>query len=61
MLRVADHKPEALQRCLNEVTKLTNEGVLKPNVGGEFPAAEIGKAHALLESRKSTGKIVVTW
>lgn len=61
MLRIADNKPEALKRCLVEVARLASDGTLKPTVGGEFPAEEIGKAHAFLESRKSTGKIIVKW
>ena len=61
MLEIADHKKMVLKRCLEEVVKLTEAGKLKPEVGGEFPITEIGKAHAFLEGRKSTGKIVVKW
>ena len=61
MLRIADHRPELLQHCLQETVKLAAEGKIHPVNGGEFPVSEIGKAHALLESRKSTGKIIVRW
>ncbi len=61
MLRIADHKPEVLQRCLQEVIKLTEQGVFKPTVGKAFPVHELAAAHDFLESRKSTGKIAVVW
>lgn len=61
MLYVADHQPKVLKHCLEQVVKYAEEGVLAPKVGGVFPAADIGKAHAFLESRKSTGKIIVKW
>jgi NADPH2:quinone reductase len=61
MLRIADGRPFVLQRCLQAVVELALEGVLKPTVGGRFTADQIGAAHAFLEGRGSTGKIVVTW
>ncbi len=61
MLRIADSRPLVLQRCLRAVVDLALQGELRPIVGGRFPAAQLGAAHALLESRRSTGKIVVTW
>jgi NADPH:quinone reductase-like Zn-dependent oxidoreductase len=61
MLAIADHKPDMINHCIKSVVKLTEEGVLKPHVGGEFHVDEIGKAHAFLEGRQSIGKIVVKW
>lgn len=61
MLRVADERPAVLERCLKAVMALHREGVLRPTVGGRFPVERIADAHELLESRKSTGKVVVTW
>lgn len=61
MLRIADYKPKAMQRCLENLVKLLEEGKINPQVGGVFKAKDIAKAHELLESRKSTGKIVVMW
>lgn len=61
MLRIADHRPLVLQRCMQNVAKLALDGVLRPVVGGRFTADKIGEAHAFLEGRRSTGKIVVTW
>jgi len=61
MLRIAETKPEILQRCIQQVLTLTMQGELKPHVGGIFPAERISEAHAFLESRKSIGKIIVSW
>ncbi|HTQ66963.1 MAG TPA: zinc-binding dehydrogenase [Puia sp.] len=61
MLKIALNKPAAFKRCLDNVVKLYEEGVFKPVAGGLFPASEIGKAHDLLESRRTTGKITVFW
>ncbi len=61
MLQVAAYQPQTLQNCLNEVVALALKGELNPQVGGEFSAEQIAEAHQLLESGKSTGKIVVKW
>lgn len=61
MLHIADEQPLILKRNLENVVKMTEDGRLKPHVGGTYPADQIGEAHAFLESRKSMGKIVVTW
>ena len=61
MLHISDEKPAVIKRCLDEVVKMTENGLLNPHVGGVFKADQIGEAHALLESRKSKGKIIVEW
>jgi NADPH:quinone reductase-like Zn-dependent oxidoreductase len=61
MLRIAEDKPELLQHCMKEVLRLYQEGVFKPEVGGEYSAAQLAEAHSFLESRQSMGKIVVHW
>ncbi|UTW63636.1 zinc-binding dehydrogenase [bacterium SCSIO 12741] len=61
MLRVADYKPELIQKGMLEVLQMYKEGIAKPHVGGVFKASEIASAHHLLESRNSMGKIVVEW
>lgn len=61
MLRIADHKPDVLQRCMENVVALSESGKINPHVGGRFKANEISKAHEFLENRKSIGKIVVEW
>ncbi|UCG27420.1 MAG: zinc-binding dehydrogenase [Bacteroidales bacterium] len=61
MLKLADHKPEILRRCLENVTDLAIKGKIKPYVGGRFGPEELSKAHELLENRKSLGKLVIRW
>jgi NADPH:quinone reductase-like Zn-dependent oxidoreductase len=61
MLRVSDQRPDVLQRCLQQVVALATVKEIQPHVGGRFQASQIGEAHAFLESRKSTGKIMVSW
>jgi NADPH:quinone reductase-like Zn-dependent oxidoreductase len=62
MLSIADKKPEIIGECLTAVVKLMKENKnIKPISGGEFSVDNIAEAHALLESRKSTGKIGVKW
>ena len=61
MLKIADNKPEVIQRCLHEVVRLTEEGVFEPTLSKVYPVAEIGAAHEFLEKRKSIGKVAVTW
>lgn len=61
MLKIADGKPEVLKRCLQNVVRLVEEGVFKPQTGKVFKAADIAEAHKYLESRKSTGKVACQW
>lgn len=61
MLRIADNRPEALQYCMQEVSKQIASGQLKPTVGGKFEVAQLNEAHNFLSSRKSMGKIAVKW
>lgn len=51
---------EAHGRILAEVSRLVDEGRLKPLIDPErFSLEEIGKAHAKLESGKALGKLVI--
>ncbi len=61
MLRIADEKPEVLQRCLEAVIRLTKEKVFVPTIGKVFNINDIAAAHDYLEKRKSMGKVVVQW
>jgi len=61
MLRIADYKPQLINRCLEKVYDLFEKGIAKPHVGGVYSVDKIGQAHDFLESRKSMGKIVVEW
>jgi NADPH:quinone reductase-like Zn-dependent oxidoreductase len=61
MLRVADERPDMLHRCLQNVVDLAIKNEIHPIVGGHFKAEQIAEAHAFLESRQSTGKIILSW
>ncbi|MCH8312120.1 MAG: zinc-binding dehydrogenase [Nitrospinae bacterium] len=61
MLRIAEDRPDVLQRCMRAVVDLTDKGELSPKVGGEYPADQVADAHAFLEMRKSTGKVILRW
>jgi NADPH2:quinone reductase len=61
MLRVGEHRPHVLAECLRGTVRANNEGWLKPNVHELFPADRLAEAHSLLESGRSTGKVVVKW
>jgi NADPH2:quinone reductase len=61
MLKIADNRPMVLKTCLVDVVELYHKGELKPQVGGVYTIDELGKAHAALESGKTTGKLTVKW
>ena len=61
MLHIGDNRPLVLKRCLENVVKLVEAGVLDPKVAQVFPANELAVAHAYLEGRGSMGKVSVTW
>ena len=61
MLRIADHKPDLLQRCLQGVVVLAKQGVITPAGGLEFPVEKLADAHRAVEERKTMGKVMVKW
>lgn len=54
-------KGEIAQSLRNTVWPLIEAGRIKPVVHCVFPAAEAAKAHALMESNRHVGKIVLSW
>lgn len=61
MLRIAERKPELMHQALTSLVRLYKEGVIKPEVGGEYSVDHLAQAHTHLESRASKGKLVVKW
>jgi len=61
MLKIAQHRPEVLQRGMQHLLKLHAEGHIAPVIGRVFKHTELVEAHDLLEARKSKGKFVVEW
>lgn len=59
MLKIADHRPDIIEVCLNSVLDLYEQGILRPHIGKQFSFDQLADAHAYMEARKSIGKIVV--
>jgi NADPH2:quinone reductase len=57
--RLLRFEPEVVGNAVGELLGLWQTGAFKPVVGAEFPLDEVEKAHELVESRKSVGKIVL--
>jgi NADPH:quinone reductase len=57
--RLMRHEPALVAEAVREVLALWESGAIHPVVGAELPLAEIERAHELVESRKSTGKVVL--
>jgi NADPH2:quinone reductase len=61
MLKIADNRPEVMQKCLQDVVQLYNDGKLKPQTGGKFNYTELPDAHLQLEQGITTGKLAIFW
>ena len=57
--RLMRHEPELVGEAVGELLALWETGALKPVVGAELPLADVERAHELVESRQSTGKVVL--
>jgi NADPH:quinone reductase len=57
--RLLRHAPDVITAATVELLDLWRAGTIQPLVGGEFPLAQVEDAHALVESRRSVGKIVL--
>jgi NADPH2:quinone reductase len=57
--RLMRHDPELVTTSLAELLDLWVSGAIRPHVGAEFPLADVERAHELVESRRSTGKVVL--
>jgi NADPH:quinone reductase len=51
--------PAPVQEALQELLELWRSGAVRPLVGAEFPLDEVERAHELVESRRSVGKVVL--
>jgi Zinc-binding dehydrogenase len=58
-LRMMYALTEHHRRALDDVFRLEREGKLTVPIGGRLPLAEAVKAHDFLESRRSTGKLLL--
>lgn len=53
------HKPELLRARSVQLFDWITEGKLRVRIGGEYPLADAARAHADMESRKTTGKLLL--
>ncbi|MET9552322.1 quinone oxidoreductase [Streptomyces sp. NPDC006645] len=51
--------PEELKACTAELFTLVERGELIVRIGGRYPLAEAARAHADIESRTTTGKLLL--
>jgi len=57
--RLMAHRPNVVREAIDELVPLWREGAIHPVVGAEFPLEQAADAHRLIESRESTGKVVL--
>jgi NADPH2:quinone reductase len=57
--RLIGRDPELVARAAKDVLRLWEGGAVRPIVGAELPLEEAAEAHRLIESRQSTGKVVL--
>jgi NADPH2:quinone reductase len=57
--RLLKLRPEYVRARAHELLALWAQGVVDPLVGATFPLADAGAAHALIESRRHVGKVVL--
>ncbi|WP_405765685.1 zinc-binding dehydrogenase [Streptomyces sp. NBC_00080] len=59
MAHIARGKPELYERWRRELWELFEEGALKPVVHKQFSLEDAAEAHATIESRANSGKVVL--
>jgi NADPH2:quinone reductase len=52
-------RPNLVRPSWDRLTGFYEAGLLMPFIGARFPLAAVGEAHTLMESRGSTGKILL--
>jgi NADPH2:quinone reductase len=57
--RLLRHAPEVVAAATEELLELWRAGSIRPVVGAEYPLEEVDRAHELVESRRSVGKVVL--
>ena len=57
--RLMGRDTELVRRAAGDVLRLWEAGAVRPVVGAELPLEEAAEAHRLIESRQSTGKVVL--
>jgi 2-desacetyl-2-hydroxyethyl bacteriochlorophyllide A dehydrogenase len=52
--------PQWIERLTRSMTRVEAMG-LAPHVGKVFPATDVAAAHAFLETKQATGKVLIAW
>jgi NADPH:quinone reductase len=52
-------RPDVVRGRALELLAMWGQGAIQPAVGATFPLAEADAAHALIESRRHVGKVVL--
>ena len=53
------HTPQLLRARSGQLFDWITDGKLRVRIGGEYPLADAARAHADMESRKTTGKLLL--
>ena len=61
MLKIAEDNPQELAYHLNKCFSMYHQKEIVPLKAQTFHHSQLVQAHELLESRKSTGKVVILW
>src|SRR5262249_4521979 len=59
LARLARLRPDVIRDAVAELVELWQSGKIAPYVGAELPLEGSAEAHALVEDRRSIGKVVV--
>jgi len=57
--RLMRRRPDLVERAAKDALQLWESGAVRPIVGAEFPLEQAAEAHRLIETRQSTGKVVL--
>lgn len=61
MLRIADHRPDIIQKAMESVINLIDQNKINMPYGSAFQINNFNEAISFVERRKSIGKVVVEW
>jgi NADPH2:quinone reductase len=57
--RLMQRRPDVVRKAATDLLRLWGAGKVRPIIGATFPLVEAPEAHRLVESRRSTGKVVL--
>jgi NADPH2:quinone reductase len=52
-------RPDVVAAATSELVEMWTDGAIRPVIGAEFELSSVSQALDLLESRRSTGKVVL--